>query len=128
MGNGRESTAYHLVMFLKIELSQDFPPSLQRDSEIEISEALRRDYIEISQVKYIEVNIIGKSKKDSPAVWIIGECKSQVKKKDMDEFLKILKQIEDVLHGEKIPIVVTYQTSPLRQYIKGERQEKGLEV
>ncbi len=101
------------------------PPLLKKDLGIEVTENLRRDYIEVSPGKYIEVNIIGRGRKDGSLVWIIGECKSQIKKKDVDEFLKILKQIDKVLVGKKIPIIVSYQTSPLlRNYIK----EKGLKL
>ena len=101
------------------------PPLLKEDFGIEIVEALRRDYIEVYPGKYIEVNIIGKGKRDGRDVWIIGDCKTQLKKRDVDEFLKILKQIEESISGDKLPIIVTYQTSPLvRNYIK----ERGLKL
>ena len=101
------------------------PPLLKKDFGIEIIEPLRREYIEISPGKYIEINIIGKGRMNGKEVWIIGECKTQIKKKDVDNFLKNLSIIERVLRGKKIPIVVTYQTSPpLRNYIK----EKGLKL
>jgi type I site-specific restriction endonuclease len=101
------------------------PPLLKEDFGIEIVEALRRDYIEVYPGKYIEVNIIGKGKRDGRDVWIVGDCKTQLKKRDVDEFLKILKQIEESISGDKLPIIVTYQTSPLvRNYIK----ERGLKL
>ncbi len=101
------------------------PELLKRDFGIEIIEGLRRDYIEIDMEKYEEVNIIGKGRKDGKEVWIIGECKSQLKKVDVDEFLKSIKKIEPFLKGEKILIAVTYQTSPpVRRYA----EEKGLKL
>ncbi len=101
------------------------PPLLKKDFGIEIVEALRRDYIQISPGKYIEVNIIGKGRRDGREVWIIGDCKTQLKKRDVDEFLKTLKQIEESLYGDKLPIIVTYQASPLvKNYIK----ERGLKL
>jgi HD-GYP domain-containing protein (c-di-GMP phosphodiesterase class II) len=101
------------------------PELLKRDFGIELIEPLKRDYIEIGRDQYEEVNIIGKARKDGKEIWIIGECKSQLKKVDIDEFLKSIKRIEDFLKGEKLLIAVTYQTSPkVRRYV----EEKGIKL
>jgi DNA repair ATPase RecN len=101
------------------------PELLKRDFSIELIEPLRRDYIEIGRDQYEEVNIIGKARKDGKEIWIIGGCKSQLKKVDIDEFLKSIKRIEDFLKGEKLLIAVTYQTSPkVRRYV----EEKGIKL
>ncbi len=101
------------------------PELLKRDFGIEIIENLKRDYIEVGREKYEEVNILGRARKDGKEVWVIGECKSQLKKADVDEFLKSIKKIEPFLKGEKILIAVTYQTSPpVRKYV----EEKGLKL
>jgi uncharacterized phage infection (PIP) family protein YhgE len=101
------------------------PELLKRDFGIELIEPLRRDYIEIGRDQYEEVNIIGRARKDGKEIWIIGECKSQLKKVDIDEFLKSIKRIEDFLKGEKLLIAVTYQTSPkARRYV----EEKGIKL
>ncbi len=101
------------------------PELLKRDFGIEIIESLRRDFIEIGRDKYEEINIIGRARKDGKDIWIIGECKSQLKKIDVDEFLKSIKRIEDFLKGEKLLIAVTYQTSPkVRRYV----EEKGIKL
>lgn len=101
------------------------PEILKKDYRIEIVESLKRDYIELSPRNFVEVNIIGKGKKNGKEVWIIGECKSQLKKKDVDEFLKKLKKIEKILTGEKFPIVVAYQASPT---VKAYIEEQGLKI
>ena len=101
------------------------PPLIMRDFGIEVIENLRRSYIEISKDKYEEVNILGRGRKNGKEVWIIGDCKSQLKKTDVDEFLNLVKKIEPFLKGEKILIAVTYQTSPpVRKYIA----EKGIKL
>jgi len=101
------------------------PELLKRDFGIELIEPLRRDYIEIGRDQYEEVNIIGRARKDGKEIWIIGECKSQLKKVDIDEFLKSIKRVEDFLKGEKLLIAVTYQTSPkVRRYV----EEKGIKL
>jgi len=101
------------------------PELLKRDFGIELIEPLKRDYIEIGRDQYEEVNIIGKARKDGKEIWIIGGCKSQLKKVDVDELLKSIKRIEDFLKGEKLLIAVTYQTSPkVRRYV----EEKGIKL
>ena len=101
------------------------PELLVKDFGISLVEPLRRDYIEVFPGKYLEVNIIGCGERDGEKVWIIGECKSQIKKKDVDEFIKNLKQLDSFLPGEKISIIVTYQAPPaVREYI----ESKGLKV
>ena len=101
------------------------PELLKRDFGIEVIEGLRRDYIEVGRDKYEEVNILGRARKNGKEIWIIGECKSQLKRADVDEFLKSLKRIEPFLKGEKLLIAVTYQISPpVRRYV----EEKGIKL
>jgi len=97
------------------------PELLKKDFGITV-EKLRRDFIEISPGNYVEVNIIGKGKNSEGAeIWIIGECKTQLKKKDVDKFLKLIKKIEKFISGEKILLMVTYQAHPLVQKYVTER-------
>ncbi len=101
------------------------PPLLEKDFGIEITEPLKRDYIETSPGRYIEVNIIGRGRQDGREVWVIGECKTQIKKKEVDIFLRELKELDDVLPGEKVRVMVTYQTPPVvRSYI----ESKGIKL
>ncbi len=111
--------------FLEDRAYVGLPKLLKRDFEVEVIGHLRREFIEYTPGLYEEVNIIGEGKKDSQRVWIIGECKSQLKKRDIDKFLKTLKKIEKVVSGQKILIAVTYQTSPqVRKYL----EEKGIKL
>ena len=96
------------------------PPLLQRDFGVQVVNSLRRDYVEIGPNRYVEVNILGKAQRDGQQIWIVGECKTQLKKKDIDAFLKNLKRIKELLSGEILPVVVTYQASPpVRKYAEG---------
>jgi len=100
------------------------PELLKRDFGVQTI-SLKRDFIEIAPKKYEEVNILGEAQKDSKRVWIIGDCKTQLKKKDIDEFLELVKKIDKSVKGEKILLSVTYQTSPpVRAYA----QEKGVKI
>ena len=59
------------------------PHILREELGIEVEE-IRRDYVEISPNRYEEVNIIGKGKRGGERIWILGECKTQLKKRDVD--------------------------------------------
>ena len=103
---------------------EGLPYLLKRDFGIEVEE-LKREYVEISPNRYEEINIIGKGKRDGTPIWILGDCKSQLKKRDINSFLKRVSRIEHLFPGERVLITVTYQTSPqVRRYIK----EKGLKL
>ncbi|MDL1956116.1 MAG: chordopoxvirus fusion protein [Candidatus Desulfofervidus auxilii] len=100
------------------------PELIKRDFGIEIEE-IKRDFIEISPNRYEEINLLGRGKKDGSSIWILGECKTQLKKRDIDLFLKKLSRIEHLFPGERLFVVVTYQASPqVRKYI----EEKGIKL
>jgi len=100
------------------------PHLLSKELGIEVEE-IKRDFIELSPNRYEELNIIGKGKKNGTSVWILGECKTQLRKKDIDSFLKKLSRIEHLFPGEKLLIIITYQTSPqVRNYV----QQKGIKL
>ncbi|GAQ94878.1 hypothetical protein TAGGR_11071 [Thermodesulfovibrio aggregans] len=101
------------------------PDLLKRDFGLGTIDFIKRDFIEISANRYEEINIFGKGKIDERDKWIIGECKTQLKKTDIDNFLNKVRKIEKVLTGEKILVIVTYQASPsVRNYAK----EKGIRI
>jgi len=100
------------------------PELLRRDMGVEVDE-LKRDFVEVSPARYEEINILGKGRRNGNDVWIIGECKTQLTKKHVDHFLNMLSRLEHIFPGEKIYVVVTYQTSPqVREYLKA----KGLKL
>ncbi|GAB5045765.1 chordopoxvirus fusion protein [Thermodesulfovibrio sp. TK110] len=101
------------------------PVLLKRDFAVESIEFLRRDYIEISPNRYEEINIFGKVIINDKEQWILGECKTQLKKTDIDSFLSKVRRIDPHLKGKKILITVTYQASPpVRKYA----EEKGVNL
>ena len=119
-------TLTHTVGYvLEDRAYRGLPQLLKRDFGIEVMDTLKRDYIETGIEKYEEVNIIGRGRKDGKEFWIVGDCKSQLKKSDVDEFLKLVKRIENFLKGDKLLIAVTYNTSPV---VKRYSEEKGVKV
>ncbi len=94
------------------------PGLINRDFGIEVKE-LRRDYVKLPSGRYEEVNIIGEGWKDGSRVWIIGECKTQLKRRDVDSFLRKVVRIGKVMEGEKLLVMVAYQATPqVRDYVK----------
>ncbi len=104
---------------LEDEAMKSLPALLKRDLAIDTQGPLIRDYIEIGLKKYIELNIWGHGVKDGTAVEIVGEAKSQLKKRDVDTFIQTLKVLEPIITRPIVPLLVTYQTSPdVRRYIQ----------
>ena len=101
------------------------PELLKRDFGVDIIASLKRDYIEVSPGRYEEVNIIGKGRRNGKEVLIIGECKTQLKRADIDAFVRLVRKLEGILEAEKILIAVTYQASPpVRRYA----EQKGIKL
>ena len=105
---------------LEDEAMKSLPFLLKRDSSIDIEGPLIRDYVEIGPKKYVELNIWGHGLRGGKPVEVIGEAKSQLKKKDVDQFLKTLRILEPIINKPILPLLVTYQTSPdVRRYVQG---------
>jgi TPP-dependent indolepyruvate ferredoxin oxidoreductase alpha subunit len=64
------------------------PKLLKEKYGFEITEPLRRDFIEING-KYIEVNIYGKARKNNEEFIIIGEAKTRITNKAIIGFLEM---------------------------------------
>ncbi len=110
---------------LEDEAMKALPELLKRDVGVEVIGRLKRDYIEVSPGKYIEVNIWGTGRMDGEEYLIVGEARSQLKKGDVDEFIKKVNVIKKYIPKEQIKILVTYQTSPP---VKKYAEEKGIKV
>ena len=88
------------------------PGLLKSDFDIGVVGNLRRGYLEIAPGRYLEVNIWGEARKDGKELAVLGEAKSQLKKKDVDNFVKTISRIKDTIKKEIFPVLITYQTSP----------------
>lgn len=100
------------------------PELLLKDFGVAVEGALIRDFIEISPNRYEEVNIFGRGRKNGTSILIIGEAKTQLKKIDIDSFLKKVARIEKVLKGEKILLLVTHQVA--HPSVINYAQDKGI--
>jgi len=110
---------------LEDEAIKALPALLARDMGVEVIGKLRRDFIEVSPGRYVEVNILGEGRRNGQEYIIIGEAKSQLKKRDIDDFIKKASAIRKYIPKEQIQILITYQTSPdVRRYAS----EKGIKI
>jgi uncharacterized phage infection (PIP) family protein YhgE len=104
---------------------KSLPKLLKKDFDIDIEGKLIRTYLELGKGKFIEVNIFGKGKQKDKQVVIIGEGKSQLKKTDVDKFLKTIEMIKGFFAEKTIPIMITYQTLP---QVDRYAEEKGVKI
>ncbi|MEW6606775.1 MAG: chordopoxvirus fusion protein [bacterium] len=110
----------HTVGFrLEDESYKALPGFFKRDMGLEIIGRLKRDYIETGKERYIEVNIFGKGMLNGKEYTIIGEAKSQLKKRDVDDFIKHAEMVKGYVKKEQIRVLVTYQAHPgVQDYVK----------
>jgi hypothetical protein len=99
------------------------PALLSRDLGLKI-ETLDRRFIEYLDGGDDEINIYGEGLIGEEMVYIIGESKSQLGKRDVDRFTKFLARVSNHLGARLIPLLVTYSVRPkveqyAREKIKG---------
>jgi len=96
---------------LEDEAYRALPKLLKKDFGLAVKGRLKRQFIEDHEGKHIEVNIVGEAGKNGSKVTIIGESKSQLSRKGVNEFArKKLKRLEGVFE-EIFPVLVTYMVS-----------------
>jgi vacuolar-type H+-ATPase subunit I/STV1 len=110
---------------LEDESYKALPALLKQNMDVEVVGSLKRDFIEIAKGRYAEINIFGKARYNGKECLIVGEAKTQLKRKDVDEFIKRTEELKRFLPKEMIMILVTYQASPqVQEYTKA----KGIRV
>ena len=110
---------------LEDESYKALPKFLKDDFGIELIGKLKRDFIEIGKEKYLEVNIYGEGKINDKKYIIVGEAKTQLKKRDIDSFIKRADLLKQFITQDQIRLIVTYQASPqVRKYAK----EKNIKI
>ncbi|MFN3481103.1 MAG: hypothetical protein ACK415_12075 [Thermodesulfovibrionales bacterium] len=110
---------------LEDESYKALPELLKRDFGIEIKGRLKRDFIEIGKDRYTEVNIWGDCIYNGKPCVIVGEAKTQLKRKDIDDFIRKAEELKRYVPKEQVRVLVTYNTSP--QVMKYAR-EKDIKV
>ncbi len=67
---------------LENEAYKALPKLLARDFNLEVEGRLIRKYIEYPDGRHDEVNIFGKAKKNGRDLWVVGESKVRMSKKE----------------------------------------------
>lgn len=110
---------------LENEAYKALPILLERDYKITLKEKLKRGYVTAPSGEDIEINILGKGKLNGREITIIGECKSQLSKNDVDNFIrKKLEKVKQVIKGEIFPLIVTHMIS--QKDVEGYTREKRI--
>jgi len=108
---------------LEDEAFKALPALLKQDVGVEVQGRLKRDFLEIGPDRYLEVNIWGTGLHNGKQYVIIGEAKTQLKKKDVDDFLEKARQVANLVARDQIRLLVTYQASPpIQKYAR----DKGI--
>ncbi|HOM27782.1 MAG TPA: chordopoxvirus fusion protein [bacterium] len=103
----------HSVGFdLENQAYKALPKILKERYGIEIKERLLRKFIEYPDGREEEINVYGKGKIDGREIFIIGESKTYLSKKDIERFKKRLERIKKVFTEEIFPIFVVHSASP----------------
>ena len=111
---------------LEDEAYKSLPELLRRDMGLVVEGRLKRQFVTDRMGMKIEVNIIGEAKKNGRKVIIVGEGKSQLSKKGVDEFIsKKLKRLEGV-YEEIFPLLITYMIS--EPEVEDYAREKGIAI
>jgi len=110
---------------LENEAFKALPALLKDEFGLEVEGRLKREFLKDTKGRQIEVNILGKARKNGQEVVIIGESKSQLSRKDVDGFLKRLSSLESTIQGDKFCLLVTHMTGP---EIVAYAKEKGIKV
>ena len=87
------------------------PEILESDHGIHI-ELMDRRFIEYPDGKEEEVNIYGEGKINGERVYVIGESKSQLGRKDVDKFKRRVERLGKNLGARIIPVLITHMVRP----------------
>ena len=109
---------------LEDEAFKALPKLLKKDYGLVVKGRLKRKFVQDNQGQEIEINILGEGEKEGEVYTIVGESKSQLSKRDVDDFIRRkLKRLEGVF-PRMFPVLVTYMISQpgVEEYV----QEKGI--
>jgi len=105
--------------FLENEAIRFLPGILKKEKGIDIR-VMDRRYIVYPDGKDDEINIYGEGLQNGREVYVIGESKSQLGKKDVSKFQKLVRRVSDHLKSEVCPVIVTHSAHPSVEAYAGE--------
>jgi len=89
------------------------PSVLKRDKNIEVKGRLLRKYYVYFDGTEEQIDVYGEGiNKDGNKIYIIGEGKSQLGKKDIIKFLKKIERLKKEIKEEIFPLMLTHIVTP----------------
>jgi len=83
----------------------------QVDYGIQLEQVDRKHYI-YPDGRYDEINIFAEGTKDGNKCFLVGECKAQPSKKDIERFVKLIERLHKALLAPIYPIFIGYVFAP----------------
>ena len=87
------------------------PAILKREKGINIT-VMDRRFVVYPDGGYDEINIYGEGMLEGQKVYVVGEAKSQLGKKDVTRFSRLLSRFSNLVKSPVIPVVVTHSVHP----------------
>jgi hypothetical protein len=114
------------IYLLANDAYESLPPLLQQDYGIQVITPLIRDFVEDDKGNEYEINIFGEAERDGERLLIVGECKTQLSKQEIDRFLRRkVKPVQRIFSGRTLfPVMVGHMvtTKQAQRYA----QEQGV--
>ena len=120
--------AMDLGYLLENDAYESLPPLLERDYGVRVLTPLTRDFVEDDKGNEYEVNIFGEGERDGERVLIVGECKTQLSKQEIDRFLRRkIKPVQRIFSGRAVfPVMVGHAVTS--KQVQRYAQERGVAV
>jgi hypothetical protein len=114
------------ICLLANDAYESLPPLLERDYGVRVLTPLIRDLIEDDQGNEYEVDILGEAERDGEQLLIVGECKMQLSKQEIDRFLRRkIKPVQRIFSGRTLfPVMVAHTITTKR--VQRYAQEQGV--
>jgi len=97
---------------LENEAYKALPGILKERYNITVEGRLLRKFIEYPDGKEDEINIFGKGRVNEKALYIIGEVKTQLSIRQIEDFIKKAKRLDKFFPEEKFLLAVTHSARP----------------
>jgi hypothetical protein len=116
------------ICLLANDAYESLPPLLERDYGVRVLTPLTRDFVEDDKGNEYEVNIFGEGERDGERVLIVGECKTQLSKQEIDRFLRRkIKPVQRIFSGRAVfPVMVGHAVTS--KQVQRYAQERGVAV
>jgi ABC-type transporter Mla subunit MlaD len=120
--------AMDLGYLLENDAYESLPSLLERDYGVRVLTPLTRDFVEDDKGNEYEVNIFGEGERDGERVLIVGECKTQLSKQEIDRFLRRkIKPVQRIFSGRTLfPVMVGHAVTS--KQVQRYAQERGVAV